>query len=184
MLPQRLRTYLVVNAAIALLMGIVLAVRTDLRSGRHFFVDLLLILVFSSMLAALTLGQIALVEIYLYRKKKGTWYEWRNRKPRPPRDIVSDPDELAHRRREAFRARLSRADAPADVKTDRTRLFETYSQSDPLSRASLLLNVAEKLERSGKRQAAERCYRQIAQRFADSPEAKVATVRLVSTANS
>ena len=82
-LPQRLRTYLLVNGVIAILMGIVLAVRTELRSGRFFFIDIILVLAFSSALAALTFGQFALVEIYLYRKRKGVWYDWKTRFRRP-----------------------------------------------------------------------------------------------------
>ena len=45
---------------------------------------------------------------------------------------------------------------------------------------ALLLNVAVKLEGSGKREAAETCYRQIVERFAGSPPAREAAQRLAS----
>jgi hypothetical protein len=182
-LPQRLRTYLIVNVVIAILMGIVLAVRTELRTGRYLLIDVGLILLFSSALAALTFGQLALVEIYLYRKRKGMWYDWKNGPRRQHPDRVSDPHEVAHWKNEARRARLSRQDPPPADGRDRTRLFEAADPTEKVSRASLLLKIADKLERSGKREAAEECYRQIVQRFADSPEAAHAAQRLASMAN-
>jgi hypothetical protein len=178
MFPRRLRTYLIVNAVMAILMVFVMALRTELRTGRYLFIDIGLILVYSSVLAALVVGPFALVEIYLYRKKKGIWYEWKTGTRRPPHAFATNPDELRHWKLEAYRARLSRGDLASTRKRERTRLFEAKSQSDPISRAALLLRVADKLELSGKREAARRCYRQIIQRFADSPQARDAARRL------
>jgi hypothetical protein len=182
-LPQRLRTYLLVNVVIAILMGVVLAVRTELRSGRFFFIDIILILAFASALAALTVGPLALVEIYLYRKNKGVSYDWITRFRRPRGDRVIDPCEIRYRKTEARRVRIARGDPPPADGRDRTRLFEATDSTGTVSRASLLLTVADNLERTGKKEAAGRCYRQIVQRFADSPEAEHAAQRLASMAS-
>jgi hypothetical protein len=178
MLPRRLRTYLIVNAVLAILMVVVTAVRNELRTGHFLFIDIGLILFYSSVLGAIIFGPLMLVETYLYRKQKGIWYEWKRGTRRPPRDFATNPDELRHWKSEAHRARLNRGDQPPARNRNRTRLFEANAQSDPVSRAALLLSVADKLELSGKREAARRCYRQIIQRFADSPQARDAARRL------
>jgi hypothetical protein len=179
-LPRRLRTYLIINVVTAVFMGIVMAVRSELRTGHYLFIDVALIIVFSSMLAAMTVGPFALVEIYLYRKRKGLWYKWKHAPIKSSPDLATDPGELRRRRKEAIRVRSSRGDRFALAGEDRTCLFEMNFRADPVSRASLLLSVADEFERSGKRAAAERCYRQIVQRFAGSPEAMEAAGRLTS----
>jgi hypothetical protein len=176
--PRSIRTYLTVNLALAVLMAIVMAVRSELRSGRFLFIDIFLIIFYALVLASLTVGPFALIEIYLYRKKKGVWYEWKNGTRRQPHELAANAAELQHWKSEAFRARLARGAEPSQSGRDRTRLFEPNDAADPVSRAALLMTVADKLERSGKREAAERCYLQITQRFAGSPQAQEAAQRL------
>jgi hypothetical protein len=118
------------------------------------------------------------VEQYLYSKQKGFWYARQmgvsRRRPRPlaaqpPREPLSRELALL---REAFGAKwLTRRRLQAS-------LFGAAPRAEPVSRASLLLNVAENLERSGKREAARRCYRQIVQQFSDTEEARQAAERL------
>ena len=176
--PQRIRTYLICNLALAVLMAVVLAVRTELRSGHFLIIDIFLIIFYAVVLASGTVGPFALIEIYLYRQKKGIWYEWKNQTRRPPRDQATSAAQLQHWKSEAHRVRLAQGSEPARSQSNRTRLFEPNDATDPVSRAALLMIVADKLERSGKREAAERCYVQITERFADSPEACEAARRL------
>jgi hypothetical protein len=176
--PQHIRTYLIANVALAVLMAVVMAVRTELRSGHFLFIDIFLIIFYASVLASLTVGPFALIEIYLYRKKKGVWYEWKNGARRLPHQLAANAAQLQHWRSEALRARLARGAEPSQTGRNRTRLFERNDAADPVSRAALLMTVADKLERSGKREAAERCYLQITQRFAGSPQAQEAAQRL------
>jgi hypothetical protein len=176
--PRSIRTYLTVNLALAVLMAIVMAVRSELRSGRFLFIDIFLIIFYALVLALLAVGPFALIEIYLYRKKKGVWYEWKNGTRRQPHELSANAAELQHWKSEAFRARLARGALPSQSGINRTRLFEPNDAADPVSRAALLLTVAAKLERSGKREAADRCYLQITQRFAGSPQAQEAARRL------
>jgi hypothetical protein len=176
--PRSIRTYLTVNLALAVLMAIVMAVRSELRSGRFLFIDIFLLIFYALVLASLTVGPFALIEIYLYRKKKGVWYEWKNGTRRQPHELAANAAELQHWKSEALRARLARGAEPSQSGRNRTRLFEPNDAADPVSRAALLMTVADKLERSGKREAAERCYLQITQRFADSPQAQEAAQRL------
>jgi hypothetical protein len=182
MIPKRIRTYLIANVVFALLMLVVMAARTDLRTGRHLVLNVVLIIVFSSFLAALVGVPLALVEIYLYRKKKGVWYDLKQGPRRPAPEFAALPGELVRRKREAFRARLARGEEPNTSHEDRTTLFESKPGDGPVSRAALQLKLAVELERSGKREAAERCYQQIIERFADSPPARQAAERLASMA--
>jgi len=178
MLPQKIRTYLIVNIVTAILMGIVMAARTGLRTGRYLVIDIGLMLFFSSALAAVCIGPFALVEMYLYRKGKGIWYQWQRAGTPVPQYSAATAEELRQRKSEAIHLRLKRGDEPPARGTARTQLFESITQSQTVSRAALLLTMADKLEQSGKKEAAERCYRQIMQRFPDSPQAVEAGRRL------
>jgi hypothetical protein len=140
-----------------------------------------LIIFYASVLGSLIVGPFALIEIYLYRQKKGVWYEWKNQTRRPLRDLAMSPEERQHWKSEAYRARLAQSGEPSQNHGDRTRLFEPTNAPDPVSRAALLMTVADTLERSGKREAAERCYLQITERFANSPQAEEAGRRLAAT---
>jgi hypothetical protein len=182
MLPQRIRTYLYVNMALAVLMAVVMAVRTELRSGRFLFIDIFLIIFYASVLASLAVGPFALIEIYLYRQKKGVWYGWKHQSRLPRQNLDMSPAERHYWKSEAYRTRMARAGEPVQSRRDRTRLFEPNDAADPVSRPALLMTIADKLEREGKREAAERCYLQITERFGDSPQADEAGRRLSATA--
>jgi hypothetical protein len=182
MIPKRIRTYLIANIVFAILMVVVMDVRTDLRTGRHLVFNVLMIIAFSSLFAVLTVVPLALVEIYLYRKKKGVWYDLKQGPRRPAPDFAALPGELGRRKSDALRARLARGEEPMVNHENRTALFESSPGDEQVSRAALLLTVAVKLEGSGKREAAQTCYRQIVERFADSPAGREAAQRLASMA--
>jgi hypothetical protein len=121
---------------------------------------------------------VVLLESYLYHKGKGVFYEWthgtrRRRRARPAeRALEPDPSpEKAALRRTygvewSSRARL------------RSRLFQEAPPSETVSRAAILLTVAEQMEQSGRPDAARECYRQILRRFSHTQEARQAEERL------
>ena len=177
--PQRIRSYLTLNLSLAVVMAVVMAVRAELTTGRFLVIDFLLFAFYSLVLSSVFFGPFGVIEVYLYRRKKGAWYEWKNRTRQGRGDRAMNLAERSYWKSEAFRARLSRGNHPrAEDLRNRTRLFETGDPADPVSRAALLMNVADKLERSGKREAAERCYVEITERFADSPQAAEAARRI------
>jgi hypothetical protein len=176
--PQRIRDYLTFNLSLAVLIAVVMAVRMELRTGRVLLIDFLLFSFYIVVLAAVFLGPVGVVEAYLYRRKKGVWYEWKHRTKRTRRDRAISADERRYWKSEAVRARLSGGAEPQEDQRDRTRLFESKLAADAVSRAALLMTVADKFERSGKKEAAERSYMQIIQQFADSPQAQEAARRL------
>jgi hypothetical protein len=178
MFPKRIRTYLILNVASAFVLVIIMAVKPHLKSGRHLIADLMMLIAFAFFFATLVVLPLALVEIYLYRKKKGVWYDMKQGPRRPAPDFAALPDERVRRKNEALRARLARGVEPTTSPEDRTTLFQSHLPDGSVSRAALLLNVAVKLEGSGKREAAERCYRQIVERFGGSPPAREAAERL------
>ncbi len=122
---------------------------------------------------------LAWVEIYLHSKQKGTWYRWRH--PRPRRSRYVRPINIPPYRGPAPfpGAGGSVAGEPPSL-PPRTRLFESGDPSDPVSRASILLKVASRLEASGRVGAAVTTYRQVVDAFADTPEATTAAHRLQS----
>jgi hypothetical protein len=180
MLPKRIRTYLFLNVTLAVSMSVVLAVRSELRSGRHNLIDVGLLIVFALSLGLFVFGPLSLVERYLSRRKKGVWYAWRHGIGRRRDDEILSPEERRSRKSEAVRARLLKGMGAEPEHRHRTRLFEGENAAEAVSRAALLMTVADKFERTGKRDAAVRCYRQIQERFPDSPEASDAVSRLAA----
>jgi hypothetical protein len=178
MVPKHIRTYLTLNLALAVLMTVVMAIRTELRTGRFHLIDLFLVAFYSAVLTSIFAGPFAIIEVYLYRRKKGSWYEWKHRKRRSRRDQTKSPEERRYWKNAAYRARASQAGQFPEDSRKRTRLFEKKNAADEVSRPALLMTVADKFEQSGKREAAERCYLQITQRFPESPQAIEAARRL------
>jgi hypothetical protein len=179
--PKRIRTYLTFNLVLAVVMAIVMAVRTELKTGRFLLIDLIMFGFYSLVLSSLVFGPLVVVELYLHRRKKGVFYAWRHRTVYLRRQTGMSDEEHRHRKSEAYRARLSQGAQAEGCHSNRTRLFEDSKRDDRVSRAALLMIVADAFERSGKREAAERCYLQITQRFADSSQAREAARRLAST---
>jgi hypothetical protein len=134
-----------------------------------------------ALLAAVTIGPLALVQLYLYPKKQGLWYRWVHGHRRRPDEFVFTASEVRYRKLVAA-ASAPNARDDALRSRSRTALFETTAESAPVSRATLLFTVANKLESSGKKEAAQECYKQIVERFAGSAEARDATERLRSMA--
>ncbi len=182
MVPKHIRTYLTVNLALAVFMAVVMAVRAELRTGRHILIDGFLIIFYSTVLASLFFGPFAIVEIYLYRRKKGTWYEWKHQTRARRSDRSMSPDERWYWRSEAYRVRTALAPKLRAERRPRTQLFQEQDPVDAVSRPAILMTVADRFERSGKREAAERCYVQVVERFPDSPQAKEAARRLAVSA--
>jgi hypothetical protein len=122
---------------------------------------------------------LAWVEIYLHSKQKGTWYRLRH--PRPARPRYVRPTNIPPYRGPApFPGAGESVPGEPPSLPPRTRLFESGDPSDPVSRASILLKVAIRLEASGQVGAAVRTYRQVVDAFADTPEAETAARRLQS----
>jgi hypothetical protein len=174
-LPSRIRTIMIVTASVALILSLGRSVFTYLYFHRDVILLAMGLFLF---LGVVVIVPLVWIEAYLYQKKKGVLYQWRN-PPRARRPIsaaeLASPARLSA---EAAALRKAYGEGWSFRKRQRSRLFETATQSDNVSRATLLLTVAEKLERKGRRDAAMGCYRQIVQRFPETDQARDATVRL------
>ena len=89
MIPKRIRTYLIGNILIAVLLVVFMAMRASIVS--LLFIVALMVLPF------------ALVEIYLYPKKKGIWYDFKRGPRHPAPDFAPPRGELIRRKSEALR---------------------------------------------------------------------------------
>jgi hypothetical protein len=183
LIPRHIRSYLTVNLVLAIVMTIVMVLRAQLKMSGFTVIDFLLFCFHSAVLTALFCVPAGLVESYLYRQKKGVLYEWRNRTRRRHRDRAWNREERRYWKNEAVCARLGQGDAPDDGSVNRTGLFASGTAADASSRPAILMTLAERFEREGKRGAAERCYITITERFADSPQAMEAARRLSSGTN-
>jgi len=184
MVPKHIRTYLTFNLALAVFMAVVLAVRAELRTGRYLLIDGFLIIFYATVLASLFFGPLGVVELYLYCRKKGALYEWKNQTRARRSDRSMSSEERWYWKSEAYRARLALGPQPPADRRARTRLFQERNPAEGVSRPAILMTVADRFERTGKREAAERCYVQIVERFPDSPQAKEAAQRLAVWAGS
>ncbi len=147
MFRHRIKDLMIVNAVLAIALGLPIALGiTMYQFGLLTGTFLLAVVV-----------PIIWVETYLYRKKHGVWYRLRNpRKPRP--QYVPLTDLPPYQPRGLVEAK------PILEGRNRTRLFET-GPTEPVSRASLLSNVASQLETSGRIDAAVEIYRQILEHY-------------------
>lgn len=181
----RIRDLMVLNGVVALVMA------AGVLLGSFVVVGML-----AGMAGLFVVLPVVLVEIYLYRRRNGLVYRWRHPAPRRPR-FVPPTVPLAARGGGRFVGLEGMAEEERRPRT-RTRLFESAapvsasasvsvsgsaSGGGPPSRASLLLDVAAKLEDSGKASAAVAVYQQVVDRFADSAEARTARDRLHAIAN-
>ncbi len=166
----RIRDLMVLNGVVALVMA------AGVLLGSFVAVGML-----AGMGGLFIVVPVVLVEIYLYRRKNGVVYRWRHPAPRRPR-FVPPTVPLAARGGGRFVGLDELADAERRPRVP-ARLFEsvagsgaasTSAEGGPPSRASLLLDVAAKLEDSGKVVAAIAVYQQVIDRFADSAEARAA----------
>jgi hypothetical protein len=180
--PRHLRTYLTFNLVLAVVMAVVLAVRMELKTGRYAVIDFLLFGFYILILCSIFFGPLGIVEIYLYRRQKGVWDAWRTRS-RVDRVRSRSIEERRYWKNAAILARLSRKHKPVDSEISRTGLFARSVNDESVSRAALLMKVADAFERSGKREAADRCYLEIAQRFTCAPEVSEAARRLRRATN-
>ncbi|MHB1562140.1 MAG: hypothetical protein ACYC61_32230, partial [Isosphaeraceae bacterium] len=162
----RIRDLMVLNGVVALVMA------AGVLLGSFVVVGML-----AGMAGLFIVLPVVLVEIYLYRRQNGLVYRWRHPAPRRPR-FVPPTVSLAARGGGRFVGLEGLAEEERQPRTQ-TRLFESAAEgAGPPSRASLLLDVAAKLEDSGKASAASAVYRQVVDRFADSAEARTARDRL------
>jgi hypothetical protein len=176
LIPSRIRTLMIANVLVALAMVLFLNFKEQIVTGAYLLVETALIVLVLALVGIVVCGPLVLVEIYLYRKKKGVLFQWTAAPARPPREVVT---------RRAVRRYPRTLEAGAvDKDRVRTQLFESSSATDPVSRAALLLTVGDKLAEAGKKEAAQRCYQQVLERFAGTPEAQDAAQRLKSPAQS
>jgi hypothetical protein len=176
LIPSRIRTLMIANVVVALAMALFLNFKTQIVTSAYLLVGIAQIILVLAVLGIMVTAPLALVEFYLYRKKKGVLFQLTAAPPRPPREIVTRPRIRSY-------SRNLEAES-ADKNRVRTQLFESSSATDPVSRAALLLTVGDKLAQAGKKEAAQRCYRQILERFGGTPEAQDAARRLQSPAQS
>jgi hypothetical protein len=172
---HRIKDLMIVNAVLATILALGMALNQSLSKKKIPVARVLYTgLVILPTLALVTVGPLALVEVYLYRRKKGAWYRLKN--PIEPRPQYRRPPDLPPvDPRMPVPAFLE--DEP-DRPRSRTRLFEASSSSEPVSRASLLLTLAGRFEDAGRMEAAAKVYRQILDCFADAAEAQDAACRL------
>jgi hypothetical protein len=168
---------MILNAVLAVSLAIGMAMNDTLSKRRIRWARAAVAgLVALQTLVLVIVGPLALVEVYLYGKKKGAWYHLRN--PTKPRPQYQRPDDLP--------PVAPRMPVPSFLEDHppqprpRTRLFESSPPSEPVSRASILLAVARRFETSGRMGAATEVYRQVLDRFTDTPEAQDAASRLRS----
>jgi hypothetical protein len=181
-LPQRLRTIMIANLGVAMLMGILMPMRGAFATNASLIANTILLLLSVSIIGAVLTVPMILVQMYLYPKNLGLWYSWQHG---PRRREYAGGDAPAHvrypRSAEAASLRAEWKRVLSEKKT-RTRLFEGAPVAGSVSRAALLMTVAARLEESGKREAARTCYRQIIDRFGAAPEAPEAARRIESIA--
>ena len=163
MFRYRIKDLMIVNAVMAITLGIAITL------GKYLFQ---ISLILGIILVAIV-GPVVWVEIYLYRKKHGIWY--RSKYPRKPRPQYQPMSDL-----QPYYPPVSIDDDSVSNQMHRTRLFETDTSGERVSRASLLYNVANGFETSGRIDAAIKVYRQILERFENTPEAFNASLRLYS----
>jgi hypothetical protein len=180
-LPKRLRTIMIVNLAVAILMGVVMAARPAIARNGSAIANMMLLLLAVSILGAILTLPMAVVQMYLYPKKRGLWYTWENAPKHPAGLDDGVPRHVRYPRSAEATWLRSHWQRVLSVKTPRTRLFENAPARESVSRAALLLTVAHQMEASGKKDAARECYRQIIDRFAATPEAHEAARRMDGT---
>ncbi len=83
LIPSRLRTFMIVNLVVAIVMGVLVPMRPVIAKYSSGLAYLSLVLLSFSVAAILVVGPWALVQAYLYPKKCGVWYAWRNGTKRP-----------------------------------------------------------------------------------------------------
>ncbi len=170
----RIRDLMILNAVMAFSLGLGMAMSQLLSKNTLLARALTTSLIVLPATMLVIVGPVALVELYLYRRKKGTWYGLQN--PTKPRPQYQRPTGLPPvDPRMPVPAFLE--DHPSPPRS-RTRLFESSSPSEPVSRASLLLTLAGRFEDAGRIDAAAKVYHQILDRFADAAEAQDAACRL------
>jgi hypothetical protein len=173
LIPSRIRTLMIANVLVALAMVLFLNFKQQIVTSAYLLAEIAQIILVLALVGIVVTAPLALVEFYLYRKKKGVLFQLTAAPARPPRDVVT-----RHHVR-SYRHKLEAE--TVDKNRVRTQLFESSSATDPVSRAALLLTVGDKLAEAGKKEAAQRCYRQILERFAGAPEAQDAAERLKSS---
>ena len=168
MFHHRIRDLLILNAVLALILAAGIALKS--------FAALTTI---GLVVAVFVVLPLAWVENYLYGRQKGTWYLGGIRGRARPRYIrpIDLPPYLGPK---PYPAAGESVAGELPSLPPRTRLFESGDPSNPVSRVSILLKVASRLEASGRVGAAVRTYRHIVDAFADTPEATTAAHRLRS----
>jgi hypothetical protein len=166
MFRHRIKDLMILNAVLAIVLAAGIALKSFAALTTIGFV-----------VAVFVVLPLAWVEIYLYSKQKGTWYRLRHPRPRRPR-YVPPMNIPPYRGPAPFPGAGESVAGEPPLLPPRTRLFESGDPSDPVSRASILLKVASRLETAGRIGAAVRTYEQILREFGGTPEAQDAARRL------
>jgi hypothetical protein len=177
-LPKRLRTIMIVNLAVAVLMGILMPARPAIARNGSVIANTILLLLGASVIGAVLTVPMVLVQMYLYPKKRGLWHVWENGPNRRSGVDGGLPAHVRYPRSPEATSLRSHWQRVLSAKTPRTQLFEAAPATESVSRAALLLTVAQQMETSGKKEAARTCFRQIIDRFAATPEAHEAARRI------
>ena len=167
---HRIKDLMILNAVLAISLGLSMALSNRIQNKLQILRALVALVVALPFLILVIIGPLAVVEMYLYRKKKGTWYRLQNPRKPPPR--YERPTDLP-----PYFSSVPVQDEPSKPRL-RTRLFEAGSPSEPVSRASILMTVASRFETSGRMNAAAKIYHQVLERFPNAAEAQDAAHRL------
>jgi hypothetical protein len=176
--PRRLRTIMIVNVVVAVFMVTLIWLNGGAGGRGSLIMSTIMLLLALSVIGAIITLPMVLVQMYLYPKKHGLWYAWENRSQRGLDAGPQVPAHILYPRSAAAAALRSQWERLLSTKTVRTRLFEGGPATDSVSRAALLLTVAEQMEQAGKKEAARTCYRQIIDRFGATREAEEAAQRV------
>lgn len=156
----RIKDWMILNVVLAIVLAGAITLK---KSG--LVLNVLAVAFLVSMLLPLLLA-----EIYLYGQGKGTWYRLRHPIKRRPTPAIGRYQELFATLDSA--RGLVKPEAETEPARPRTQLFGAGDSARPVSRARILLDVAQRLAESGRVQAAEKVYRQVLEDYGDSTAAR------------
>ena len=132
------------------------------RTGRYLLIDIFLIIFYSAVLSSCFFGPLGIVEIYLYRRKKGVWYEWKigRKTARRDRSDRADLEARTYWKSEAFGyACLKEPASNADRRATARDCLKPRTTHRSGVAAGTAHDGRGQVRAVGKAEAAERCYR-------------------------
>src|SRR5271166_259391 len=88
LIPSRIRTLMLANIVVALALALLLNFKQQMLAAAYLLVNVAQVIFVLTMIGMLVAVPLVLVESYLYRKKKGVWFQWTAAPARTPRDII------------------------------------------------------------------------------------------------